>query len=575
MSQGARTDKLLFAVNESPPLWMAMILGVQHVLVMYGEVALFPGIAGRLGGAAPDHIAFATFGAIAVAGLCTLIQVVRFGKIGAGLVIFMGSSSAYLACTVQALQLGGFALVATMAILSAPVELLISYFLKYLRHIITPAVGGTIILLIVISFMPVTLDEWIGEKGSFYYGTGKNLLVGLITLASLLGINIFGGKALRIWAPIITLAFGYFIAWCFQILEFHHMHASPWVGLPKGAYPGIALDLELKHLPVLLAFMVITVLNAVQTIGNCMLAEAVSIRNFKKVDYNRVQGALYADGVSNMIAGLAGTLPNETYSENIPVLKMTGVASRSVGLFAVALIMTLAFMPKVSAVILDMPEPVFAGFLVGILAMMFQSGLQLILQSGLNNQTGLMVGISVCVGMIAESQAFFPGILPPSLSPLTDNGIAAGGLAAILLSTAFHLMPKPRLTFGVPPSIARLPVLVDKLNEGAQTLKLTPTELSTLHLACEEVFIHVVSHLEGQEDSDMVKFRVVKDDDGVFAEIQSGRKLREVNGAGPRFSSGWTKASDLETLGLYLLRNIVKDIKHIRISGFTYVSFRI
>jgi len=50
ISQDARTDKLLFAVNESPPLWMAMILGVQHVLVMCGEVALFPGIAGRLGG---------------------------------------------------------------------------------------------------------------------------------------------------------------------------------------------------------------------------------------------------------------------------------------------------------------------------------------------------------------------------------------------------------------------------------------------------------------------------------------------------------------------------------------------
>ncbi len=247
MTANAQTDKLLFAVNESPPLWMAMILGFQHVLVMYGEVALFPGIAGKLGGAAPDHIAFATFAAIAVSGFCTLIQVVRFGKIGAGLVIFMGSSTAYLACTIQALQLGGFALVAAMAILSAPVELLISYFLKYLRHIITPAVGGTIILLIVISFMPLTVHEWMGEKGSLYYGTRENLVVGVITLACILGINIYGGKTLRIWAPIITLAFGYFTAWCFQILEFHHLHSSPWFGLPEGAYPGIARYLSARY----------------------------------------------------------------------------------------------------------------------------------------------------------------------------------------------------------------------------------------------------------------------------------------------------------------------------------------
>jgi NCS2 family nucleobase:cation symporter-2/xanthine permease XanP len=186
-----------------------------------------------------------------------------------------------------------------------------------------------------------------------------------------------------------------------------------------------------------------------------------------------------------------------------------------------------------------------------------------------------MVGISVCVGMMAESQVFFPGVLPPALSPLTNNGIAAGGLAAIILSAAFHLMPRPRLAFGLHPSAAQLPALVDRLNEGVETLKLTARELSTLQLACEEVFVHVASHFEGQKDPGSVQFRVVKDDDGVFAEIEAGKKLRDVDGAGPRSSFGWTKESDLETLGLYLLRNIVRDIKHIHISGFTYLSFRI
>lgn len=142
--------------------------------------------------------------------------------------------------------------------------------------------------------------------------------------------------------------------------------------------------------------------------------------------------------------------------------------------------------------------------------------------------------------------ALFPGVLPPSLSPLTQNGIAAGGLAAILLSTAFHLMPGPRLAFAMRPSVAQLPARIDRFNEGAQILKLTPAELSALHLACEEVSIHVASHFEDQKHPGSVHFRVIKDDDGVFAEIQAGRKLRDVNGAGPRFSSGWTKKSDVE-----------------------------
>lgn len=575
MHKDAQTDRLLFALTESPPFWMALVLGFQHVLVMYGEVALFPGIAGALVGADPDHIAFATFMAVLVSALCSLFQVVRFGRIGVGLVVFMGSSTAYLACTIHALQLGGFALVATMTILTAPVELVLSYFLRHLRHIITPAVGGTIILLIVISFMPLTIHEWMGKHDSPFHGSPQNLAVGLLTLGCFLGIHILGGRALKVWAPILTLGFGYLAAAFWDILAFRHFQASPWFGLPQGSHPGFVLDLGVRHLPVFMAFVVVTVLNAVQTIGNCMLAESVSVRNFRKVDYDRIQGGLYADGLSNILAGLAGTVPNETYSENIPVLKMTGVSSRAVGLCAVALLVILAFMPKVSAVILDMPDPVFAGFLVGILAMMFHSGVHLILESGATGQIGLMVGISVCIGMLAESRAFFPGVLPPSLAPLTNSGLAAGGISAVLLSAVFSLMPKPRLTFRLEASVDQLPSLVDRLEEGVETLHLTARELSTLQLACEETFVHIAGHEDGKGERDIVRFEVKREEEGLFVEVRSGRRVTDVEGPGRRPEPHWAEPSDLEALGLYLLRKMVREIKHVHISGYTYVSFRI
>jgi len=141
--------------------------------------------------------------------------------------------------------------------------------------------------------------------------------------------------------------------------------------------------------------------------------------------------------------------------------------------------------------ILDMPEAVFSGFLVGLLAMMFHSGLHLILESGINKQIGLMVGISVCTWMMAESQNFFPGIPPPCLAPLTSNGIAAGGLVAVFLSVAFHWMRRPRVAFGLKPTVNELPGLIDRLNEGAESLELAPREPSVLQMACEEVFLNI------------------------------------------------------------------------------------
>lgn len=575
MTGNTSSETLLYAVNEKPPLWMILILGIQHVLVMYGEVVLFPGIAGRIGDAPEDQIAFATFAAIVVSGFCTLIQVVRFGRIGAGFVIFMGSSTAYLACASEAVELGGFALVGAMTILSAPVEVLLSYFLRYLRHIVTPAVGGTVILLIVISFMPVTIREWMGGHGDAHYGSLQNLLTGLITLAVILGVNIFGGKTMKVWSPFLALGTGNVAAWAFGIAQYHRMQDAPWFGLPQGTWPGITLNLGWEHLPLFLAFVVVTILNSVQTIGNCMLAQSLSVRDFKKVDYDRVQGGLYADAVSSVVAGLAGTVPNEVYSENVPVLKMTGVASKSIGIFAALLIILLAFMPKVSAFIVEMPTPVFAGFLVGLLAMMFHSGLHLILETGANSQIGLLVGVSVCVGLIAESKDFFPLLKPDVLSPLLGNGIAAGGMMALILSTTFYLMPRPRLLFQLEASVDQLHVLVERLNKATETLKLTPEELSTLQLVCEEVFVHVVSHFKEQEAAGRVYFSIIKDDDGVFAEIQTGAKVGDVDGPIRPTHAGWADENDLRELGLYLLRNVVRDIRHVHISGYSYVSFRI
>jgi uracil-xanthine permease len=575
MRESSNSETLLYAIDESPPIWMVLVLGFQHILVMYGEMAIFPGMAGKIGHAPAEHIAFATFAAILVSALCTLVQVVRVGKVGAGFVIFMGSSTAYLACATQAVEIGGFALAGTMAILTAPVELLLSYFLRHLRHIVTPAVGGTVILLIVISFMPTTIQEWMGEPGSIHFGSPQNLSVGLITLGIILGINISGNKTLKVWCPIIALGLGYVAAWTFGILDFHHVREAPWFGLPHGSWPGLALDLGWEHLPIFSAFLVVTVLNSVQTIGNCMLAQSVSVRDFKKVDYDRVQGGLYADGLSSIAAGLAGTIPNETYSENIPILRMTGVASRSVGVFAVFVLLVLAFMPKLSAVILDMPEPVFAGFLVGILAMMFHSGLHLILETGADSKTGLLVGVSVCVGMIAENRDFFPALIPPSLAPVLDSGIAAGGLIALIMSTAFYLMPKPRVLLRVAPSVDELPTLVTELDAATEALKLSSRELSVLQVACEEVFVHVVSHFVDPNMTGSVEFHITKDEDGVFVEIQTGTRLSDVDGPKRPSEAGWVDEADLQALGLYLLRNLVREIKHVHISGYSYVSFRV
>ena len=44
-------------------------------------------------------------------------------------------------------------------------------------------------------------------------------------------------------------------------------------------------------------------------------------------------GAVTADGVGNLLSGLAATVPNTTYSSSVSMTEITGVASRTVGVY--------------------------------------------------------------------------------------------------------------------------------------------------------------------------------------------------------------------------------------------------
>lgn len=88
------------------------------------------------------------------------------------------------------------------------------------------------------------------------------------------------------------------------------------------------------------------------------------------------------DGVGNLLAGLAGTTPNTTYSSNISLLELSGVASRRVGLYGAILLGLLAFFPKVSGFILDIPGPALGAATFVLIGMLFVTGLRVATMEG-------------------------------------------------------------------------------------------------------------------------------------------------------------------------------------------------
>lgn len=569
-----KTNALLYDVNERPVLWLTLVMGIQHVMLIFSEITLLPVIVGKQAGAPMEHILFASAAAGVAAGATTLIQVMRLGGIGAGYTLFMGSSAAYLAGSLATLKAGGFPLLATLSILVAPIEVLMAYFLRFLRHIITPVVGGAILMLVVISLVPISINNWVGVAGHASDGSAANFLTGLSAMGVLLGLALFGNRTLRLWCPIIGLLCGFITSWSLGQFELTDLFSYPWVGAFPGQWPGLTLDFKADYLPLLAALAVLTVINGVQAIGNSMAVQQVSHRTHRQIDYGSIQGTMYGDALGNVLSGVMGTVPNETYSENISVLKVTGVASRAVGICGGILLMVLPFSPKISMALVQLPEPVFGGFLMGLAAMMMPSALELMFARGINHRTGLLVGISLCVGLVAQSKLFFPDLFPVYLQPILTSGVAAGGLTAVILSVIFRVMERQGYTAKIAIGISHLPELVTHIEQAANLMDLSRDRLLRLQLACEEIFVHIGGS-ENAEPSKSLALRITYQEEELRVEMVYGERLGSLEGFKMPKSLLTADPADLEGLGLVLLGSVVQDFHQAVISGRTYIWFRL
>jgi hypothetical protein len=121
--------KIQYAVDEKMPVSLAILQALQHVIALFSSVVVVPVIVANATDVPREQLEYIIFATIIVTAVSTLIQAVRIGKIGSGYILFTGTSATFLSCSLVAADIGGFALVATMSVLAAPLEFLIAYFL--------------------------------------------------------------------------------------------------------------------------------------------------------------------------------------------------------------------------------------------------------------------------------------------------------------------------------------------------------------------------------------------------------------------------------------------------------------
>ena len=435
-----RTD-ILYQPDEKPPVTLVFGLGLQLAVLCIAGIVLTPAIVIRAAGGTEAFLSWAVFAAVMISGVTTILQAVRFGRIGAGYVLLMGTSGAFIAVCITALAQGGPAMIATLVVISSLFQFAFSARLSLFRRILTPTVAGTVIMLIPVTVMPIIFDL-LKEvpDGSPALAAPLSALVTVLVIS---GIALTATGALRLWAPVIGVVAGVVVAGFFGLYDIDRVAKASWIGLPAGEWPGLDLGFGPVFWTLLPAFAFVTLIGAIETIGDSVAIQRVSWRQPRAADFRAVQGAVAADGMGNLLSGLAGTVPNTTYSTSVAVTELTGVAARGVGIAVGAVFIVLAFLPKALAVVLAIPGPVAAAYVTVLLAMLFVLGMKIVVQDGIDYRKGLVAGVAFWVGVGFQNGVIFPEYFSEFAGGLLQNGMTAGGLVAIFM-TLFVALSEPR-----------------------------------------------------------------------------------------------------------------------------------
>ena len=571
-----RNTAVRYEPEEKPPVLLSLGLGLQLAVLCVAGVVLTPAIVIRVAGGTEAFLSWAVFAALAVSGVTTLVQAVRLGRIGAGYVLLMGTSGAFIAVCITAIAEGGPAMLATLVVASSLFQFGLAARLSLFRRILTPAVAGTVIMLIPVTVMPF-IFKMLNDvpEGTPLSASGTSALVTLLVIA---GLALKARGRLRLWAPVVGVAAGSVVAGFYGIYDTRLIAEAAWIGLPAEGWPGLDLSFGPTFWALLPAFVFVTLVGAIETIGDAVAIQRVSRRRTQAVDFRAVQGAVAADGLGNLLSGLAGTVPNTTYSSSVSVTELTGVGARRVGMAVGAVFIAMAFLPKAPAVLLAIPGPVAAAYITVLLAMLFVIGMRVVVQDGIDYRKGIVAGVAFWIGAGFQNGAIFPEYFNDFAGGLLQNGMTAGGLAAILMTMFLELTQPRRRRMETECHLSALPKIQEFLKSFAADNGWAQAMRNRLDAAVEETLATLFHRGDSEEKREPRRLELVafRENGGAVLELiassRDEQNLQDRIALLGRYAEGPGVEREIS---LRLLRHVASSIRHQQYHNTDIVTIRV
>jgi NCS2 family nucleobase:cation symporter-2/xanthine permease XanP len=563
--------------DEKAPHLLAAGMAIQTVILVLTGIMITPLVIARGAGLSGPDTSWLVFAALLAAGVSTWLQLLRKGRIGGGYTLFVGSNVAFAGVAVAALQGGGIAELGVLGAVGALGTFAFTRWLPLLRKVLTPAVGGTVLMLMALSVGPV-IWKMLGRPGTATELTGGHGVVFLTTLLTIVLILIFTTGMARLWATLLGVLVGSAVAAILGHVDYGPVLTAPWIGLPSRSWPGLSISLDAQFLSLVPAFILISLVACMETYADAISVQRIAYRKPRPIDFRSVQGAINADGVGSMFAGLLGTVPNTVFSTSIAVGEITGVASRRVGAWGGLFLILIAFSPKIAAAVAAIPSQVAGAYVLILVVLIFGHGVRLVTEDGMGFETGLAVCLSFWVGFSAQSGGLMNELLPSWLQTVFSNGTTIGGLTAIALMMVIFWRKGAQNKAVVPLDPRSIAILRDRVKGFATRIGWDEKAENRLMLAVEEAVLFLCEERESQNRGEaargrlMVRLADVKGE--VEIEMVTAPSERNAEELMARLPDAEPQKIE-ENLSLRLLSRTVKTLKHLQFHQGDYLLMRV
>ncbi len=423
--QNQETKQWIVYPIGSKPRWpLAVLLGIQQYLTMFGATVLIPIIIGGAMELPPEAMALLISTIFFTSGVCTLIQQSPLGNklpvIQGGTFSFLSPTFAILSMVTAEKFAGAGPLwqikiqhVAGAIMIASVVEIVLGYtgIMGKVRRLISPIVIGPTIAMIGLALFNI---------GAPWMAT--NWIISIITLGALIiysQVLSHKAKAFLLFPVLLAVATGWLAALIGTVFEWipkgnaanlaeklQFVAESAWFSFEplmpfKWGVPEFTSTTLWAGAFAMLAGYFASIIESIGDYYACArIAEA-------PVPTSRmISRGLGAEVLGCFIAGILQTCNGTTtYSENIGSIGLTRVASRRVIRCGAAVMLLIPIIAKFGAVLTTLPMPVTGAMFVGLFGMIAAVGLSNLQIVNLNNSRNLfIIGISFFAGLSVQYQ---------------------------------------------------------------------------------------------------------------------------------------------------------------------------